>query len=248
MYKQTLMMTAALLLLLPISAAAQDDEEYIYVTYFECDPSMEWLADGVFEMVQKPAYEKAVADGALNNYGWLVHHTGGHWRRALWRSADSVDALMASFDVLAANTDSSMSDAGAQFSKICNRHEDYIWQVSGGSGAVPEDAPEEGVGISVYFRCDQNREERADEIVANTIGPRYDAQVENGNIRSWGWLSHIVGGEIRRVATMRADNWSSLFTARSAIIQAMTDGEASEAGEEFTDICGDHEDYLWVMP
>lgn len=205
MYKQTLMMTAALLLLLPISAAAQDDEEYIYVTYFECDPSMEWLADGVFEMVQKPAYEKAVADGALNNYGWLVHHTGGHWRRALWRSADSVDALMASFDVLAANTDSSMSDAGAQFSKICNRHEDYIWQASGGSGAVPEEAPEEGVGISVYFRCDQNREERA-------------------------------------------DNWSSLFTARSAIIQAMTDGEASEAGEEFTDICGDHEDYLWVMP
>lgn len=249
MQKKILLLIAASLLVLPMVGTAQEDEEYIYVTYFECDPSMEWLADGVFEMVQKPAYEKAVESGALNAFGWLVHHTGGHWRRALWRSADSVDELMASFDVLAENTDPSMANAGAQFNKICNRHEDYIWQsAAGGAAEASDEAPEEGVGISVYFGCDQNREQRADEIVDETIGPLYQAQVEAGNIRSWGWLSHIVGGDIRRVATMRADDWSSLFSARSAILEAMQDGDASEAGEEFTDICGTHEDYLWVMP
>ncbi len=249
MHRKTLLLLITSLLILPLTSVAQDDEEYIYVTYFECDASMEWLADGIFEMVQKPAHEKAVEDGALNNFGWLVHHTGGTWRRALWRSADSVDELMASFEVLEENTDPNMDNAGAQFSKICNRHEDYIWRAAaGGSGPSSEDASEEGVGISVYFGCDQNREQRADEIVTDTIGPLYQAQVEAGRIRSWGWLTHIVGGEIRRTATMRADDWSSLFTARNAIIAAMDDGEAAEAGQEFTDICGTHEDYLWVMP
>ncbi|MGK7297383.1 MAG: hypothetical protein ACNS61_16430 [Candidatus Wenzhouxiangella sp. M2_3B_020] len=248
MYTKTLFITAAVLLILPLTAAAQDDEEYVYATYFECDPSMEWLADGVFEMVQKPAYDKAVEDGALNGFGWLVHHTGGTWRRALWRSADSVDELMASFEVLADNTDDEAGNAGAQFSKICSRHEDYIWQSVAGSSSPGEVESDEGVGISVYYRCDQNREERADELVTDTIAPLYQAQIDAGNIRSWGWMRHIVGGEIRRIATMRADDWSSLFKARNAIIESMGEGDMSDAGEEFTAICGSHEDYLWVMP
>lgn len=249
MYKKSLFALITLVFLLPVAVSAQDDdEEYVYVTYFECEPSMEWLADGIHESVQKPAYDKAVEDGALNDYGWLVHHTGGPWRRALWRSADSVDELMASFEVLEDNTEDGADNAGAQFSKICNRHEDYIWRAVTGSSSAEEPEQEEGVGLSVYYRCDQNREERADTLVADTIAPLYQAQIDAGNIRSWGWMSHIVGGEIRRLATMRADDWSSLFEARNAIIDAMGEGDLSDAGEEFTGICGTHEDYLWVMP
>ena len=247
MYKKTLFITAALLLLLPMTATAQDDE-YVYATYFECDPSMEWLADGIFEMVEKPAYDKAVEAGALNGYGWLIHHTGGTWRRVLWRSADSVNELMASFEVLEDNYGDGAENAATQFSKICDRHEDYIWRSLEGSSAEIESETEEGVGISVYYRCDMNREERADELVADAIAPVYQAQIDAGTIRSWGWMSHIVGGEIRRISTMRADDWDSLFKARNAIIEAMGEGDLSEAGEEFTDICGSHEDYLWVMP
>ena len=57
-------------------------------------------------------------------------------------------------------------------------------------------------------------------------------------------LEHIVGGHVRRVATMTSTDMKSLLAARSELNQALTD---NPLGDTFTDICSAHEDYMWEV-
>jgi hypothetical protein len=61
---------------------------------------------------------------------------------------------------------------------------------------------------------------------------------------SWGWSSHWVGGEFRRLQTMTAKDHKSLLKARGELIDEMY-AEGSAAGAEFSEICGSHVDYMW---
>ena len=57
-------------------------------------------------------------------------------------------------------------------------------------------------------------------------------------------MEHVVGGHWRRILTMSAADNSSLLATRAEIIREMfEDNEA--AGQEFTDICGGHQDSMW---
>jgi hypothetical protein len=104
--------------------------------------------------------------------------------------------------------------------------------------------PRGEVGFSVYFKCDQTRETRADEIIESTIGPIHDRQVTAGRFDSWGWMEHIVGGDYRRILTMSAADIESLMTARTAIMEELYNG-GSDAAQEFDGICGTHQDFIW---
>lgn len=95
--------------------------------------------------------------------------------------------------------------------------------------------------FSVYFVCD-SRESQADAIVTQVFAPVYDRLVEDSKLTSWGYLEHIVGGYVRRVATMSAVDMKSLMAARSELKQALTD---NPLGDTFTEICSAHEDYMW---
>jgi hypothetical protein len=68
--------------------------------------------------------------------------------------------------------------------------------------------------------------------------------VKAGKLTSWGWQSHWVGGKYRRLQTMTGSDHKSLLKARGELIEEMY-AEDSKAGEEFTDICGSHSDYMW---
>ena len=84
-------------LCLPAVARAQDEEaktSYVYATYFQCEVSKQWRADEIANSVFAPAYNAAVEDGTISSWGWLAHHTGGHWRRVLYYTAPGVDALL----------------------------------------------------------------------------------------------------------------------------------------------------------
>ena len=89
-----------------------------------------------------------------------------------------------------------------------------------------------------------SKEDRADEIVEEALAPIYNRHVANGNITSWGWLKHFFGGKWRRVATMTATDTKSLFAAREAIFAEINE-KAEGAMEEFGEICGSHQDFLW---
>ena len=54
-----------------------------------------------------------------------------------------------------------------------------------------------GFAYVTYFECDQAAEARADEIVNRIYAPHYDSALEQGDIASWSWLAHYVGGKWR---------------------------------------------------
>ncbi len=231
-------------LLFGAAAAAQEDkpaERYSYVTYHVCDLSQQERADEIFAQLQKPIYDAAVKDSTITGYGWLTHHTGGKWRRAAYYNAGSVQALLDAGKKLGDQMDAKDKKLGNEFAKICNSHDDYIWRtVAGNIGTVARG----GAAFSVYFVCDQGREEEADALVQQVFGPVYDKMVADGKLKSWGWNEHIVGSSYRRLATISATDMNAVMEARGAIVQATID---NKLGATLTDICGDHADYMWEI-
>ncbi len=177
-------------------------------------------------------------DGDISGWGYLKHHTGGKWRRLLYHTSSSVPTALKASNKQSDMIDKKLKTEDDHLGKACRAHDDYIWQSQAGNVAGKRGK----VGLSVYMVCDMKNEGRADELVDEVFGPRYDAQLKNGGLTSWGWLSHVIGGKYRRLLTMTADNYDDLFAAREALLGASA---GSSAGREFTSICGSHTDYLW---
>jgi hypothetical protein len=236
--------TALLFGLVSVACIAQDDDGpagFSYVTYHYCDVATQGSMDAVIETNEKPVFDKWVADGKLIAWGYLSHNTGGRWRRAQYHvsptMADALNNQAAIFAEIYAD-----NDAGGQArSAACAAHDDYVWALNQGSGAGTDRGD---VSLSVYYVCDINREDRADEIVAETSGPRLNQMQEDGMIASWGWQSHRIGGRYRRLQTITGADHVSVIQARAELFQYMNENH-SELAEEFTDICGSHTDYLW---
>lgn len=238
-----------LALLLPFSSFAQEEDEgpssYLYATYHYCNTSSQDRADEVYAQVNKPAMEKLLADGKITAFGWLSHHTGGKWRRVSYYAAPTLDALLDAGDASGDLMDKADPDGklGDDFSSACPSHDDYIWASSNVGTGATERGP---AGFSVYFVCNENRESRADEIVAEHFAPIYDKAVADGKLTSWGWSEHWVGGKYRRLLTTSGADHKSLMNARNELIESAFNAEGmEEIGEEFTDICGSHSDYMW---
>lgn len=227
----------------PLAAPAQEEaqENYIYATYYYCDPTMEDAADAFVAEKMKPVYDKAVEDGAFNAWGWMAHNTGGKWRRVLYTTATGLDKLLDGNDAVRAAVGEATGN-DMTLGKACKMHDDYIWQSDNVGSAGEERGP---AGFSVYYTCDQNREDRADEIVKTAFAPVYDKLVADGKLSSWGWSGHFVGGHFRRLATMTGASHKAILAARNEVIDTMYAEGENEAGREFTDICGDHVDYMW---
>jgi len=160
---------ACLCLLFGSAAYAQDKpaERYTYVTYHVCDVTKQERADEIFEQVQRPIYDAAVADGTINGWGWLAHHTGGKWRRALYYGTGSVQGLLDAQKKIGDQVDAKNEKLSEEFGKICNSHDDYIWHtVAGNIGTVARGS----AAFSVYHVCDQSREEQADALGSGRTG------------------------------------------------------------------------------
>ena len=230
--------------LLAFTALAQEEDaqRYTYATYFHCNVGMEDKADAMMKR-NAPILDGLVEDGTILGWGWLAHHTGGDWRRIRYHQADSPEAAMEALEAMVAaiakvhGEDDPAIDA---FSAACPRHDDYLWQVEAGTAGKERGK----VGFSVYHFCDINREDRADEIVAEHFAPILDKMVEDEKITTWGWQSHVIGGRVRRLQTMTAVDLGALLSARQEAIATLYE-EDNEAGAEFSEICGPHLDYIW---
>ena len=231
-----------------LSAAAlaqeEDAQRYTYATYFHCNVGLEDQADA-FMKRNSPILDGLVEDGSILAWGWLKHHTGGDWRRIRYHQAASPEAAMAALGTMSeaiAKVHGEDDPAAAEFSAACPRHDDYLWQVEQGSSGETRGQ----VGFSVYHFCDINREDRADEIVAEHVSPILNKMVEDGKLSSWGWQSHVIGGRVRRLQTMTAPDIGTLLSARQAAIDTIYE-EDNAAGTEFSEICGPHVDYVWEL-
>ncbi|MBT8131396.1 MAG: hypothetical protein KJO35_03945, partial [Gammaproteobacteria bacterium] len=167
-------------------------------------------------------------------------HTGGKWRRLSYYTAPTIEALLEAGEALAEASDKVRQ--ADELAKICSSHEDYIWRSVTGSGGPVTTTARGKAGMSVYHVCDMTKEARADEIVKHAIGPIFDAHTGDGKLTSWGWSTHIVGGKYRKLSTMTAADWPTLFATRAAIFADLADNVLAE---EFSEICGSHSDYMW---
>lgn len=231
-----------LLLASGVALGQEDDapERYTYATYLYCDTSKEELIDEYVAEKEVPVLNKLVDDGKLMGWGWLRHHTGGQWRRIRWLAADSVPNAINAIDTFGEAMEQAYGDEDNGAAGACNRHDDYIWQSQSASFGNERGK----VGISVYFSCKVEDEERADEIMKESFAPIYDKMIEDGKLTSWGWQSHVIGGWFRRLHTMTASDYETLMNARAEALEAMY-GDDNEAGAEFIGICAAHHDYLW---
>jgi hypothetical protein len=242
---QSVKMTIVVLVLAVFASTAWAQEEekattFTYATYFYCDPNGEDRADEIVKTLNAPVYDALVKEGKITGWGWLAHHTGGKWRRIQYYQAPSIAGLLDAQEEMGKRLDGVDAAADKEFSQACNSHDDYIWEVeSGSAGDTRGDA-----GFSVYYTCDEMKETRADEIWENDFAPILNKYVEAGKLTSWGWQSHWVGGAYRRLQTMTAADHKGLIAARAELIDEMY-AEESEAGAEFTTICGSHSDYMW---
>lgn len=235
--------TLALLTALPLIANAQQEEAslgFVYATYFFCDSSKAERADEIFKKVNAPDFDKGVKDGTIQAWGWMAHHTGGLWRRLQYYTAPTLNDLIDAGDAMQGEPDANTEKMVEEFGSICSSHQDYIWERTAGGGG---DDRGEAV-FSVYYVCDESREERADELFKKEFAPIFDKFVADGKIANWGWLSHWVGGKYRRLQTVSGSDHKSVLAARGEIIEAMY-GDGNAAGAEFNSICGSHEDYMW---
>ena len=236
--------TALLFGLVSVACIAQDDDApagFTYSTYYVCDVATQGAMDAVVEANEKAVFDKWVEEGKLIAWGYLSHYTGGRWRRAQYHVSPTMADALNNQSAIFTEIYSDNEDGGQARSDACAAHDDYIWAIDQGSGVGTDRGD---VSLSVYYVCELTRQERADEIVAEAQAPKLNQMQEDGMIASWGWSSHRIGGRYRRLQTITGADYASVVQARGELLQHVNENH-SDLGDEFSDICGSHSDYLW---
>lgn len=225
-------------------AGAQDDDGpagFNYATYYVCDVATQGNMDNVVATNEKPVFDEWVEDGKLLGWGYLSHFTGGRWRRLQYHVSATMEEALNNQSAIFGEIYADNREGGQARAEACEAHDDYIWAINQGSAPGTERGD---VSLSVYFVCDVADQNRADEIFAQTYAPRLNEIAESGDIASWNWQSHVLGGEYRRLQTITGADYASVNAARFQAIQHVNQ-EFPELGREFSQICHTHTDYLW---
>jgi hypothetical protein len=238
---------AGALFVLPLAAGAsaqEDETAYVYASYYQCSGG---LNDAIATLRDDwgPIVQSHMDADHISAWGVLTHATGNPWTMAIYHVGPEIGALNTALDQALATYFEQHPEEGAQFGENCPTHEDYIWTTGLGSepgAAVAQDRTT--AGMSVYWVCDEGKEAVADLIVENVWAPIYDQQVTDGLINSWGWLSHFVGGEYRRLLVVDGADHSTLLEARNQALEA-TGAENAALAAAFSDVCNGHTDILW---
>ena len=234
------------LLALPVSGQEQAEPvAYVYASYFICDPAGEARADEIIARNFKPHYDAAVESGHLVSWSWLAHYVGGEWRRALVIAATNMDDLLDSSGALGEVIEDTTPEAGRAFTEVCPQHVDYVWESIPGISSSVIGGERGPAGFSMYFDCDITREERVDELMRDVFTPIYNRLVASGDLTSWAWLKHNVGGIHRRLLTMTGDDHKQLAHTRAALQRELGERRNERAMREAGQICHSHEDYMW---
>lgn len=224
--------------------AQEEESAYVYASYYQCGPG---LGEAVATMRDDwaPIMKGHVDAGHVTNWGVLTHDTGNRWSMAIYHIGPDRNALMTALDESLAAYFERHPEAGARFGEACPTHEDYIWVREAGSQSAAELARSRPAAAqSVYWVCDEGREAVADLIVEKVWAPVLDRLVTEGRINSWGWLSHFIGGEYRRLLTTDGADHAALLDARDTMIEATASEDAALAAA-FSDVCNGHTDVMW---
>ena len=250
MNKTNIFVAAVIAGVISVACMAQEEEEeqdgplaYTYATYSYCKLSGLSEADEHMKEVEAPVYDQLVEEGVISSWGYLAHHTGGQWRRLFYFQHETLEGVLDGLDTMQERMDA-LPEEEEEGEDPCQSHDDYIWTVEAGSQNQGEGRA--AAGLSVYYVCNESKEERADELIDSTFGPLLDKAIADGKIATWGWSAHFIGGKYRRLQTMTGVDHKSVPAARGDLIEALYGGDEPNADAvEFNEICGSHSDYLW---
>ncbi len=233
-------------LVLAPAATAQESRTIAFAAYFRCDQSQEARADTIFRQVIAPIWQKHVTAGRLTTFGWGRHWAGGDWRRIGYMVGTDLNAII---DARAAYIEEVRRDHAAavrEFNRICPSHDDYIWYQVASSQAPQQLAQNRpAVGMTSYMVCD-SREGEADEIIQTAFAPILNRHVQAGDINSWSWLEHNVGGKYRRALVLDAANYKAMLGYWNKLWEDI-EAKQPELLREFSSICHSHTDYIWDL-
>jgi hypothetical protein len=237
---------AGALLVLPFAASAsaqEDDTAFAYSSYYQCTGG---LSDALATLRDDwgPIIQGHMDAGHVSAWGVLTHDTGNPWTMAIYHVGPEIGPLKTALDTALGEYFEQHPEDGAAFGQTCWSHEDYIWTAGPGSQPAATVAQDRAsAGMSVYWVCDEGKEAVADLIVENVWAPIYDQQVADGQINSWMWLSHFVGGKYRRALVTDGASHAALLEARNQALEAA--GENAALAAAFSDVCNGHTDVLW---
>jgi hypothetical protein len=233
----------AALLLAGVASAQDAADAVIFGAYYECNQATESRADELFESTIAGVYDKHLAAGHLLSYGWLSHQIGDRYRRLGYMVAPDMNTMLDTRDAIIEDLQTNHAEAAGEFNSICTSHDDYIWsRVASSNPDMTAERPE--IGISQYYYCNVAKETDADAIVQEAFAPILNRHVEAGNINSWAFHSHVMGGPFRRLFVIDGADAKSVMAAWGQINQDLQ-AEVGDAATEFSEICGTHHDYMW---
>lgn len=108
---------------------AQPRGEFGFSVYMQCDMSREVRADELVTTVFAPIYNRQVAAGKLDSWGWMQHVVGGKWRRIVTMTANDEASLIAARTAIVDEIENGNEAASQEFDSICSSHQDYIWTI-----------------------------------------------------------------------------------------------------------------------
>lgn len=227
--------------------AQEPAQSVVYASYFECDPTRVAVADSLMRSFWSPLVDSHITAKHALAWGWLGHHTGSKWSRVFYVVAPDVANAVTVIEALDADARNSNAAAMTETDAACPRHEDYIWQRVTGSQATADFAHvRPPAGFNIYYECDPAREQRADAIVASTFAPILNRLVTSGDLNSWAWLEHIVGGKYRRLLVTDGRDAGTLVGAFGKVAAELRTEQAAAFGE-FSQVCSSHQDVIWNM-
>jgi hypothetical protein len=107
--------------------------------------------------------------------------------------------------------------------------------------AQDDDAP---IIFGIYYRCNQAKEARADEIYTQIVAPVAQKHVELGHLTGTLWLVHNQGGPWRRLWAILGNDIEQMMDMRAAIVEELSSKHAAEM-TEMQEACPSHDDYIW---
>ena len=115
--------------------------------------------------------------------------------------------------------------------------------------AVAVDAQDQDTprfAFAMYYECDLNLEGAVDQAVMASMEPIYQRYVDSGELDSWAWRAHAIGGPWRRSAVIVAGDLETVLDTRAAIVREVQT-EAPAAVNLLNAGCPVHEDYVWAL-
>jgi hypothetical protein len=234
------------MVLAPNARAQEEPTAIVFAAYHRCNQAQESRADEIYAQVISPIMQTHQDAGRITAHGWARHWAGGAWRRLSYMVGTDMESLVEARDLYIEEVRANHADEVEEFNTICSSHDDYIWS-SAATSQAPEEVAQErpAVGLSSYMMCD-GREAQADAILKAAFAPIMDRHVAAGDISSWTWLEHRIGGWFRRALVFDAADYMSAINYWDKLWSDL-DAEQPEMLREFGDICDSHVDYIWDL-